>query len=243
MIKFLKSLFGINKPEVKGEVVYGKRKDQVRPCYIPFSKNSGDNPVIATEQYATPKVGCKLESVMCLEGVQENRLQLAAQRKGDPTETAPKDLGSSSQYMVVGGREYGENSYRGIGFGYLWSDNGVAPVFVGSQEKNGKQSTNADFVVATREKVGNTDAPIVRFRVDATGQILGEGDYAPKLDNALTTKKYVDDAVKKGGGGGSVYASNVSCPAMSPSGTATNVEGILRELNARIYNIEKQMPH
>lgn len=51
MIKFLKRIFKVSAPETKGEVVYGKLKDQVRPCYIPFSKDSGNSPVIATEQY------------------------------------------------------------------------------------------------------------------------------------------------------------------------------------------------
>ena len=42
--------------DLKGELVYVKKKDQVIPCYIPFSKNSGDAPIIATEQYVDAKM-------------------------------------------------------------------------------------------------------------------------------------------------------------------------------------------
>lgn len=51
MINFLKRIFMLGNPDIKGELVYGKKKGESKPCYIPFSKNSGDKPVIATEQY------------------------------------------------------------------------------------------------------------------------------------------------------------------------------------------------
>lgn len=68
MLNFLKRLFLIGNPETKGEVVYGKLKDQVRPCYIPFSKNSGNNPVIATEQYVNNAVESEKSSSKVFKG-------------------------------------------------------------------------------------------------------------------------------------------------------------------------------
>lgn len=196
MIKFIKSLFGFSNPTIKGELVYGKRKDESKPSYIPFSKNSGENPVIATEQFAMPRSGCELSSVMCVEGINwKKKMQLAMHKNGDPSMLAPLDLGSASQYLNIGGREMGVESYRGIGFGYLWADSSVAPVFVGSQEKSQYQSTKADFVVATRDTCGNTDKPVVRFRVDSRGQILAEGSYMPETPNALVNKQYLDTIV------------------------------------------------
>lgn len=41
----------INDPNIEGPIVYGKKAGESKPCYIPFSKDSGDKPVIATEQY------------------------------------------------------------------------------------------------------------------------------------------------------------------------------------------------
>lgn len=46
----------INNPNIKGELVYAKKKGDCNPCYIPFSKNSGDKPIIATEQYVDAKM-------------------------------------------------------------------------------------------------------------------------------------------------------------------------------------------
>lgn len=243
MLNFLKRLFMFSDDKVKGEVVYGKLKDQVHPCYIPYSKNSGDKPVIATEQFAVPKTGYNLSDTLRLNKVSDKaKVQISMANSGQGNKTAPMDLGSASQYLLIGGREYNVGSYRGIGMGYIGNPNEIAPVFVGMEEVGADKATNGNFVVATRSKTDNV-APTVNFKVDINGQVLANQSYMPKFDYALATKKYVDDAVKSGGKGGSVYASNVSCPAMSPSGTSTNVEGILRELNARIYNIEKQMPH
>lgn len=49
----------IENPNIKGPLVYAKRDGSAEPCYIPFSKNSGDSPVIATEQYVEAKIKTK----------------------------------------------------------------------------------------------------------------------------------------------------------------------------------------
>lgn len=41
----------IDNPNIVGELVLVKLKGESTPCYIPFSKDSGDKPVMATEQY------------------------------------------------------------------------------------------------------------------------------------------------------------------------------------------------
>lgn len=241
MFKFIKSIFG--KDKTKGPVVSGRKDGSDIECYIPYSKNSGDKPVIATEQFAVPKAGYNLSDTLRLNKVSDKaKVQISIANSGQGNKTAPMDLGSASQYLLIGGREYNVGSYRGIGMGYIGNPSEIAPVFVGMEEVGADKATNGNFVVATRSKTDNI-APTVNFKVDVNGQVLANESYMPKFDYSLATKKYVDDAIKGGGKGGSVYAKNVSCPAMSPSGTAVNVEDILRELNARIYNIEKQMPH
>lgn len=48
--------FDLQDPNLKGELVFVKKKGEIHPCYIPFSKKSGDSPVIATEQYVNATV-------------------------------------------------------------------------------------------------------------------------------------------------------------------------------------------
>lgn len=68
MLNFLKRLFMLGNPDIKGELVYGKKKGESKPCYIPFSKNSGSNPVIATEQYVNIAVNSAKSSSKVFKG-------------------------------------------------------------------------------------------------------------------------------------------------------------------------------
>lgn len=195
MLNFLKRLFMLGDDKVKGEVVYGKLKDQVHPSYIPFSKNSGDNPVIATEQFSMPRVGANLQTPFNINGITpNNRVWLSMYASGTGHRDAPKTLKAESQYLVVGGREYGVGSYRGIGFGYVASISEIAPVFVGIQEVGQDDHTNADFIVATRASQKNV-APDVKLRVKTDGQIITSDDYTPKSSQALVNKQYLDTII------------------------------------------------
>lgn len=239
MIKFIKSIFGFEK--TKGPVVSGRKDGSDVECYIPFSQNSGDNPVIATEQFAIPRVGFDLSTTVSLNKINNaNKLQLSMANQGFNNKVASMDLTATSQYLLIGGREYNEGSYRGIGFGYVGYPDQIAPIFVGMQETNEANNTLGDLVFATRPTT-DISAPIVRLTIDSKGQIRSAVDYTPVNDADLATKYYVDNAVKGGGSSSSVTAKSVSCPAMSPSCTAVNVEDILIELNARIYDLEKRV--
>lgn len=179
---------------VKGPVVLGHLDGKTESVYIPFSKTDGD-PVIATEKFAMPRTGADIINPFTLVGMHGgNKLWLAKYVSGTGHKDAPTDLSSDSQYIVVGGREYGNNSYRGIGYGYVSASTDIAPVFAGILERNTGANTYGDFVIATRGSTSNV-APSVRLSVTYDGRILAAPGYEPKDDEALTNKNYVDDLI------------------------------------------------
>ena len=179
----------------KGPVIAGRLDGSDQNSFIPFSKNSGDKPVIATEQFAVPKAGYNLIDTLRLNKVSEKaKVQISIANSGQGNKTAPMDLGSASQYLLIGGREYNVGPYRGIGMGYIGNPSEIAPVFVGIQEVGPDDHTNADFIVATRASQKNV-APDVKFRVKTDGQIITSDDYTPKSSQALVNKQYLDTIV------------------------------------------------
>lgn len=98
------------------------------------------------------------------------------------------------QYLVIGGREWGTNSVRGIGFGYDRAATNWAPVFLGYRETNTADNNYGDLFFATRNVTTNTQ-PTERLRITSSGQITAAATYAPLTDPDLATKKYVDAAV------------------------------------------------
>ena len=182
-----------DRERVAGPVVAGRLDNSNQNVFIPYSK--GENPVIATEQFALPRVGCDLKSNLVLNKVGAvNKVQIAKVVSGTGNNIACMDLSSDSQYLLIGGREYNVGSYRGIGMGYIGNPKEIAPVFVGMQEFGNDKSTKGDFVVATRNKTDMV-APEVKFRVDSQGQILAEGSYTPENPNSLVNKQYLDTII------------------------------------------------
>lgn len=96
------------------------------------------------------------------------------------------------QYLVIGGREWGTNSVRGIGFGYDRAATNWAPVFLGYRETNTADNNYGDLFFATRNVTTNTQ-PTERLRITSTGQITAAAGYTPVADHDLVTKKYVDN--------------------------------------------------
>lgn len=195
IVNKIKSFFGFGNPAVFGPVVVGKSEGQNKTCYIPFSKGS-KSPVLATEDFAMPRAGGALTSPMAVEGItSKNKPWFAMHTTGTNHADAVKTLDAASQYMVIGGREYGAGSYRGIGFGFVNAASDIAPVFAGAKTKNPSTMGNADFVVATRSET--TNSPLTeRFIVTAEGQITAADGYEPKQGQDLATKKFVEDAIK-----------------------------------------------
>jgi len=123
------------------------------------------------------------------------RMWLAKYISGTGHTNAPTAIGPASVYAHVGGREYGLNSYRFIGFGYVPDLNTNPPAVMGYQEKNAPGDTFGDLVFGTRNTNSNV-APTIRLRVTAAGQIEVEDPaYVPGGDQSLTDKKYVDAQV------------------------------------------------
>lgn len=129
-------------------------------------------------------------------GTDGSKAWLAKYSSGTGHNNAPTSVGASSTYLYVGGREYGNNGFGGIGFSYVGDTTQHPAVWVGWEEKNTAGNTSGDFLVATRPTTTNV-APTVRLRITAAGDIQAEAGaaYAPATVGSLTSKNYVDTAV------------------------------------------------
>lgn len=108
-------------------------------------------------------------------------------------QVASTDIGRVSEYLHVGGREYGYGTYRLIGFGYDTTKKDNAPVYIGSQETgSSNDASKADFVIATRNSDDPSAAYEVSLRVRADGQLIAKDGYAPTVASSLVTKDYID---------------------------------------------------
>lgn len=118
---------------------------------------------------------------------------LAQYTAGQGHNIAPGADNPQQQYLVIGGKEWGVNSVRGIGFGYEASATNWAPTFFGYRETNSSGATGwGDLFFATRNVNTNTQ-PTERLRITSTGQITAAAGYTPVADHDLVTKKYVDN--------------------------------------------------
>lgn len=181
---------------VKGPVVEGKLKGAEKLSYIPFSDDGQEKPVLATEAFAMPRTGASLSAPFPLAGIQGgNKPWLAKYISGTKHTDAPKDLSTDSQYLIVGGREYGNGTYRGIGYGYVSDPTQIAPVFAGMVERSTTDNTFGDFVIATRNNTNN-EPPVVRMSVTHDGNLLASAGYKPSAPLSLATKEYVDKGLK-----------------------------------------------
>lgn len=90
------------------------------------------------------------------------------------SQNAPLTLGAASTYFQVGGREWKNGGFGGIGFGYVTSVTTNPPIWIGWQEKTSSGFTTGDFIVATRS-TGTDVAPTERFRITAAGDITATG--------------------------------------------------------------------
>lgn len=123
------------------------------------------------------------------------KLMLAMSDPGT-VHAAPSAFGVGSEYLHLGGGEWGSGSYRLIGLGYVSPDTAEPPAAIGYQETSTSSNTRGDLVFATRPNNNNV-APTIILRINSAGQILAEAGaaYVPGSPGALTTKQYVDAAV------------------------------------------------
>lgn len=152
------------------------------------------------------------------------KLWLAKYITGSGHSNAPTTIGATSTYLNIGGREYGNNGYGGIGFSYVGTPADHPAVWLGWQERNTTGSTNGDLVIATRSATTNT-APIERFRITNLGSWALSG-----LANTGTTGQVISS-----NGPGSTptwitphdgsFSGNIGAPATHTGGTMVNLTG------------------
>lgn len=96
--------------------------------------------------------------------------------------SAPTTLAAASSYLHLGGGEYGANSYRLIGFGFMVDTRTYYPAYMGYQEISTAGNTLGDLVFGTRNVTTDT-APSERMRIASDGNV-GIGTTVPreKLD-------------------------------------------------------------
>ncbi|MGE3757861.1 MAG: beta strand repeat-containing protein, partial [Pseudobdellovibrionaceae bacterium] len=96
----------------------------------------------------------------------------------------------SAYYLGLGGREYEDNSYRLIGYGYKGTGSTHFPAYSGFQEMNTSGATYGDLVFGTRPNDSDV-APSERLRITSAGNV-GIGNISPAataiLDITSTTK-------------------------------------------------------
>lgn len=103
------------------------------------------------------------------------KLWLAKYTSGTGHNNAPTAIGATSNYLQVGGREYGNNGFGGMGFGYVSAPTDHPCVWVGYEEKNTAGNTSGDFLVAVRNATTNT-APVEAFRIAQNKDASFEGN-------------------------------------------------------------------
>ena len=86
--------------------------------------------------------------------------------------TAPTTLTAANTYLGLGGGEYGGNSYRAIGFGYLALSGGVNyPAYIAYKETLSSGFNGGQLSFFTRGVVTDT-APLERFTIDKDGNSI-----------------------------------------------------------------------
>ncbi|WP_192258641.1 hypothetical protein [Mesorhizobium caraganae] len=116
-------------------------------------------------------------------GADGRKLWLGKYDTGSGHNNAPSAIGAAATYMYVGGREYGNNGYGGIGFSYVADTTNHPAVWIGWQETNTAGSTSGDFIVATRPTTTNV-APTERLRVPAAGSLQVAGSVSAAVTTA-----------------------------------------------------------
>jgi hypothetical protein len=148
------------------------------------------------------------------------KLQLAKYTGGSGHTDGPKWGTVETQYLTLGGLEYGAGTVRGIGFGY-GAATLFAPGFIGYQEIGTPGSTNGDLFFATRPTTTNV-APTERLRITAAGDIKAVAGYTPATDTSLAPKNYVD-------GRSLSPAAITAIKALTPSSTVAEVIAALQK--------------
>lgn len=140
---------------------------------------------------------------------------------------APTVLGVESNYLLIGGREYGDNSYRCIGFGYALQSFTNQPACIGYQETEPGGETYGDLIFATRS-VDTDTPPDVRMRITSVGAIGVGSDGVGTAGEVLTSAGAGAPPTWEpaGGGGGVVQTTGTFAINWTDACTTTPVMDI-----------------
>jgi hypothetical protein len=184
-------------------VVYFNKTGQSGTNLVPIANATtpgtvlanGDVKVDATGKMTVPNMLTTTGGVMA-SGVLDIRKQASTfpvwiRQATAASQTGVTTLGVGSEYLRLGGGEWNVGSYRTIGFGYTVNATDSPAANIGYVETSKTSYTMGDLIFATRSTTTNVPAAI-RMRITSSGDIQGEGTYAPTSAQSLTTKKYVD---------------------------------------------------
>lgn len=132
------------------------------------------------------------------------------------TAAAPTTVVTTNNYLHVGGIEFGTDSYRLIGFGWVEASRTYFPAYIGYQEKANSGNTKGDLIFGTRDVETDTQ-PTERIRITAAGNV--EVNQKITKYNNVATEGYgvpaiVDHVALTG------QVANIASTNLSSAGTA-----------------------
>lgn len=216
-------------PNAIGPAVLGVLKNAGQQSYIQFSDYTTGNPVISTEAYVQsytkslylPLTGAMAKGPFQVTGKSTFYKMVLAKYGINVTghNDAPTTIGAEANYLQIGGDEYGIGSYRGIGFGFVYSNAPVPPAMLLYQEMDSTGNTSGSLCLANRAS-SLTITPVSNLCVYPGGQIQAAANYVPATDPALTTKSYVDSRTR-------IASATVLGEVKVGTGLTTNADGTL----------------
>jgi hypothetical protein len=84
--------------------------------------------------------------------------------------TVPTVISKYTEYLHIGGSEWGLNTYRIIGFGNSYASNTKSPAYIGYQETDSNGETAGDLIFGTRS-VTTDSVPNEQLRISRLGNI------------------------------------------------------------------------
>lgn len=129
------------------------------------------NPLSLTTKAYVDGARTQTGALDIVEPVNKHKLLLGKYTTGTGHTDAPTTFDLTSVYLQVGGREYGNNSYRLIGFGYRGDPEGNhAPAIIGYQEASPTANSMGRLIFATRNVTTDT-ATTIRMTIEPTGLV------------------------------------------------------------------------
>lgn len=98
------------------------------------------------------------------------------------TSNAPTTISNSNSYLRLGFSEYGNNSYRAIGFGYSTDALTYQPAYITYKETSITGNTKGQLEFRTRDVTTDTE-PSVRMSIETDGTVAIEGTLQHKGSN------------------------------------------------------------